>query len=464
MSIRCHHLDKWSFMNLDLVEEILEKHAKAVVLVGGSTSSGKSFCAHHLRDFLNQRGHPSTILSTDSYNRGVTAIITDKVEENDFDGSLPDKETILSIATPIVRDTPFEDKFDKNCCRKIAEALKEQVPDEIIDRYIKGCSREIKKLNFDEPTVYDLKLVAQDIGKLLNGETIQKRSYSKVISERVPSEEYVDGSAYQVFIVEGIYVLSDNLLKHIDRTSAVTDFVEGSSKSLFLRRVIRDAKTTSASNAFTIAMYFNNIVKSYKETILPSSRNADIIFKNDISFEELREGNLYTTKEKIPVTSPSFLSELLSEAEVLSKSYQKDLYIIGSDDAPDRNNLLRMREISSDEGRTYVPSSLVHKGSPKTRKDGREIRPINILLEKEEFQKVFRNENDFLKRFSEGGLTLDRTVYKIKWKIRYRGLSLTLSSIGGEGFQLEFTDPETPRERIEEIRKEADPLIASSVG
>lgn len=462
MSIRCHHLDKWSFMNLDLIEEILETRDRAVVLIGGATSSGKSFCAHNLKDFLRANNHPATIISTDSYNRGVTAIITGKVEKSDFGGELPYRDEILSVATPIVRETPFEEKFGEDCCRRIALALDGKVPEDVISRYISGCRREIGFLNFDEPDVYDLPQVANDIDRLLRGQTIPKRSYSKVVSERVPSDETIDGSAYQVFIVEGLYVLSDQLLKRIDRRMAICDFIEGSSKSLFLRRVIRDAKTTSAPNYFTVNMYFSNIVKSYKETIEPSAVNADIIFKNDISFEELREGTLYTTKEKIPVTSPDFVGRMMQEAEIVSKVDQKDFYIIGSDDTPDMNNLLRMREESRDGGRTYIPVSLVHKGSPKTRRDGKEIRPINILLREDEFSKAFKDERDFLTRIAESDLRVDRIVYKTKWRMRYGDLNLTLTSTRGQGFQLEFTDLDTPREEIDRLRREADPQSVSA--
>lgn len=455
MSITCHHLDKFEFMNLDLISEVLEKHQKCCVLIGGASSSGKSFCAKNLCSLLEASGKKATIISTDSYNKGVSAIITDKVEKKAFQGKMPYKKEILSIVTPIVTKTEFEKKFSAGCCTRIAKAAKNKIPEDVMDKYLRAAQTEIKILNFDEPDVYDLEKVGADLKALLASEKIKRRKYSKVISEPVDSGEYIDGKDYDVFIVEGLYVLSSHLLKLLNRSMVVTDFVEGSPKSLFLRRIIRDAKYTSSPTYFTIQMYFSNIVKSYNETIYPSSKNADIIFKNDMSFGELREGNLYRTKEKVMVTNPAFIQMLLSESKVISSTYQKDLYLIGADEPSDFNNLLRMREISKDGGKTYVPSSLVHKGSPKTRKDGLEIRPINVLLREGEFQKAFVSEKDFLKKIKAAGFQVDRVVTKLKSRIKYKGYNLTISGFKKEGIWLEFSDSNMPEKMRQELKAKA---------
>ncbi len=455
MQIQCHHLDRWEYMNLDMIEEVLANRGKCAVLIGGATSSGKSFCAKNLKILLEQNGYAATIISTDSYNKGVTAIITDKVEKRFFGGKMPFKSAIMRVAFPIVRDTPFEEKFSRECCARIRQAACTLVPEAVLDTYIEGCLTEIKKLNFDEPDVYDLSHVAHDLKALLAGGKITRKEYSKVISEPVPSDRQIDGSQLKVFIVEGLYVLSDPLIKQLNRSDFVADFVEGSAKSLFLRRIIRDAKVTSSPTYFTIQMYFSNIVKSYNDTILPSAKNADIIFKNEMSFSELREGDLYVTKDKVELVNPSFICQLMNESTTESIQHQRDLYLRGSNESPDFNNLLRLREISEDGGKTFVPASLVHKGAPKTRRDGREIRPINILLREGEFLKAFSDEHDFLRKVQQAGFIVDRTVTKVKRKLKYHGYSLTLSAIEREGLFLEFSDPDIPQQVIDEIRIEA---------
>ena len=57
MSFEYHHLDKFGYANLDLCEELLESEKKAIVLISGASSSGKSFSAEYLRELLERNGH-----------------------------------------------------------------------------------------------------------------------------------------------------------------------------------------------------------------------------------------------------------------------------------------------------------------------------------------------------------------------------------------------------------------------
>ena len=50
MAFEYHHLDKWSYANLDLIEELLETSQKAIVLIAGASSSGKSYAARALEN------------------------------------------------------------------------------------------------------------------------------------------------------------------------------------------------------------------------------------------------------------------------------------------------------------------------------------------------------------------------------------------------------------------------------
>ena len=49
MKYTCHHTDKWIFANTDLAEEQLEKSSKALIIIAGASSSGKSFLAASLK-------------------------------------------------------------------------------------------------------------------------------------------------------------------------------------------------------------------------------------------------------------------------------------------------------------------------------------------------------------------------------------------------------------------------------
>ena len=70
MIYECHHLEKWAIANIDLVEEVLEKNNKAVVIIAGASSSGKSYCAKVLQQGMEYNNHKSVVISLDSYNVG----------------------------------------------------------------------------------------------------------------------------------------------------------------------------------------------------------------------------------------------------------------------------------------------------------------------------------------------------------------------------------------------------------
>jgi polynucleotide 5'-kinase involved in rRNA processing len=88
MSFEYHHLDKFGFANLDLCEEMLESEKKAIVLISGASSSGKSFSAELLKDLLDHNGHHAVIVSLDQYDYGLSGIIPNKVALNDFQNHL----------------------------------------------------------------------------------------------------------------------------------------------------------------------------------------------------------------------------------------------------------------------------------------------------------------------------------------------------------------------------------------
>ena len=108
--------------------------------------------------------------------------------------------------------------------------------------------------------------------------------------------------------------------------------------------------------------------------------------------------------------------------------------------------------MSNNQGKTYFPSSLVHKGAPKVRKDNREIRPINVLLRENEITKVWKSEKDCLNDFMYAGFLVGKIEYKVKTTINYNGQSLTIREIQGQGSYVEINKPIIPSV-IKEIKK-----------
>ncbi len=443
-----HHIDKWAYANLDMIEEALEKKQKAIVFIAGASSSGKSYLARYLHDVLRQNGHRSVIISLDQYNRGLSGIIPDKVKDNYFDGYIDHLDEIKSIIKDIIIDIPFDKKYDEKALSLIKEKISGYFSESDLNNFLRGLNEEWKVVNFDEPSVYDLKEAAGDVKKLFDGGVITAKNYSKVVSERVPTGEVMSGDDYEVIIVEGIYALDNDMVNEFKSSPyVIRDFIDGNAKSLFVRRIVRDAKATSADNVFTISIYFKFIVKSYKETIFPNRLNADIILYNDMTFSELRAGELYTTKEEIRFTDKDLFETLLKNSQIQETIYQRDIYFNAPGENLLANNVLRLRCLSNDKGKTYTLSSLVHKGSPKVRKDNKIIRPINVLLREGEVNKVWKDEGECLRDFLIGGFLIGPVQRKIKYRLTYQGLSLVVREVEGDSYRIEFAR-ETPQKVV----------------
>lgn len=211
MAFEFHHLDKWAYANLDLIEESLESNKKAVILVSGASSSGKSFSAEFLMELLKKNGHRAYTISLDQYNVGLSAIIPEKVNKNYYGGFFPNLKEIESRIKKVIYDIPFDKKYAPESLKLIKKEIIDLVDKDELDIFLSHLNEEWQVLNFDEPTVYNLKEAASDIKALLNEETIDKKLYSKVVSERVDSNEKINGLDYDVILVEGIYALEPTL-------------------------------------------------------------------------------------------------------------------------------------------------------------------------------------------------------------------------------------------------------------
>lgn len=450
MAKELHHIDKWGFANVDFGEEILEKNQKALILIAGASSSGKSYGAVFLKQMLEKMGHKACIISLDQYNGGLSRIIPNKVNLNYFNSSIKDMGRIYCKIKLIIENVDFSSKYDETRLSLIKDALKDDFNESDLDKFITGLGIEWSKLNFDEPSVYDLKEASRDIKDLLKGKTIEEKLYSKVVSERIKSNSIINGDECSFIIVEGIYALNDELLDELKGIEIVKNFIDGNPKSLFLRRLIRDMGSTSASTSFTAKLYFSSIMDSYRQTILPSRSKADLVLDNDMSFAELRSGNLYLSKNLYPINSKEGLKRLEDNSLLLERSFQKDFYIVCENEKQEENNILRFRETSFDEGKTYKPASLVHKGAPKWRKDNKIIRPVNVLLDENCIQDVWKDEESCLYDFLTNGFMINRIEIKIKTRIIYKGYNITLFEAKDRNNNLEIGD-DIPASILEEV-------------
>jgi chloramphenicol 3-O-phosphotransferase len=88
MSFEYHHLDKFGLPISISARNCSKARRKAIVLISGASSSGKSFSAEVLQEIFEHNGHHAVIVSLDQYDYGLSGIIPNKVNANDFQNSL----------------------------------------------------------------------------------------------------------------------------------------------------------------------------------------------------------------------------------------------------------------------------------------------------------------------------------------------------------------------------------------
>ncbi|MGD9901042.1 MAG: hypothetical protein AB7S44_00705 [Spirochaetales bacterium] len=409
-----------------------------VVLVAGASSSGKSYASAELKEYLQKRGLNSAILSTDSYNVGVSGIIVNKVNANVFNGSLQNIDLIKANVKNIIKNKDFDKKFDTLSLMQIKASCKNLIAEKDMGSFLTNLALEFDKINFDEATVYDLNALGKDVISLMHQNNVAIRNYSKVVSEQMESTETITGKNCDVIIIEGIFALNDTLLDSLKGIKYVKNYIDGDEKTLFLRRVLRDAKQTSADNIFTIKTYFDFVYPNFKKLILPTKDTAELILENNMTFEELQNGDILSKQQKVRVLDKKAVNYLLQKAVIISKELERDIYLETSK-MIEADNLLRLRTISKDGGKTFNLSSLVHKGAVKLRTDAKIIRPINILIKEGEFDKIYKTEEEFLKVVKGAGFIASKTIIKGRTRLTFEGERYTIDNIAGNGTFIEYS-------------------------
>ena len=411
-------MNEWLYANLDFVEECKEKGLKLICLIGGASSSGKSFLSNQLQSFLLSNNLKSIIISTDNYNNGIAKNIFDIVDKKYYNGTILNKDKIVKIIKNVIISSTFENKFCDENLQKIESLCKVLINVEP-QVFLKNLKYEFDHINFDTKTVYDLSQVAVDLSMLSQNKSVRKIQYSKLTSERLETSDIIDGNDYDVVIVEGIYALDKSVINDLQNAYTTKTFVECNDKYLFVRRLIRDSKVTNCPSSFIIKNYFEFVSPEYHKNILPTKLNADFIVNNDMSFAELREGTL-TSQERYKLNFET-LKMVLKNSKFLKNTYLQDIYFGDMND----KDLLRLRLEGTDKNNLLL-ESLTYKGQQRLRKDNKLVRPIHILCNQNDLNGLFENKQVLMKRFESIGLDKYQTVNKRRIIVLYKGKILKL--------------------------------------
>lgn len=145
---------------------------------------------------------------------------------------------------------------------------------------------ERKKTNYDHPLAFDHKLMAEQLNKLLNGETIEKPTYDYTIHNRSDKTEIIE--PHDVIIIEGLFVLEEKTIRDL---LDIKVYVDTPYDVRFIRRLSRDIKERGRELDNIIDQWLTTVRVMHEEFVEPSKKYANLIVPeggtNDVAIDLL---------------------------------------------------------------------------------------------------------------------------------------------------------------------------------
>ncbi|HOX29756.1 MAG TPA: class IV adenylate cyclase [Candidatus Paceibacterota bacterium] len=221
--------------------------------------------------------------------------------------------------------------------------------------------------NFDHPKAYDMKLIAQHLANLTQGQPVMKPIYSFKTGERVGQEQFLP---CKLIIPEGLFAIHDDLMEF----TRVRVFVQIGTHGRLIRRIVRDVDRTDMTPA-QILDYFASVVQPMHEKwVEKQTKNAHIIIQNEYQPDiEAERAGLSEVQLKFRVKfDPETLRRIGGER--LGAIRQRDTYFNPFDrDLSRTGESLRIREELGSRSITY-------KGPRKLGSDYRERQKIEFEI------------------------------------------------------------------------------------
>ena len=136
-------------------------------------------------------------------------------------------------------------------------------------------------INFDHPDSLEFTLLAKHVAELKVGNSIEIPRYDFSTHKRL--EKGVLAAPKRVILVDGTLVLSQSvLLPHFDYSI----FVDVDGETRYSRRLKRDTSERGRLEAGVLKQWTNHVAPMHEEFVAPSKSNADLVVRNDESFEQ----------------------------------------------------------------------------------------------------------------------------------------------------------------------------------
>lgn len=431
----------------DIFTEIKNNGQRKVVLIAGASGSGKSHNAKLLCEFLNDKGLRACVFSADNYYKGVSRIIVEKMFLNELSLKAYEnkKSEIIGIVKSVIMNYPSTEKFCVENKEKIYDAIHKYISKKDAEKIVKELEREYANINFDEPFALQLDTLVKDINSLIMGKDIVLPSYSFATSEVEFLQENTLSGNYDVYIIEGLYVLRGEVFGTLDSNKVVPALIDCDIKTLLSRRLNRDIKSgrTTFSPEQTIVSTLTKTMPSYCEYIEPFNKNSRHTLSSTLTPEEIdKKENSSQLKFKVNTNQLRAINAL--NLNVACGENQVDYYFQGgaSDDF-----IVRLREVNGQA------TKLTFKNNTKSHSN------INRKIEEYDLS-GFSSENKsikpFLENFIKSGFKLDKIIDKNRIVYLYKGITIKLDNVKDIGTFIEFDKLTSDTKNIINILKLKD--------
>ncbi len=142
-------------------------------------------------------------------------------------------------------------------------------------------SEENKLYNFDLPETINHEHFIDDIGKLINQETIYKKEYTFNNPSLTP--KVLEIKPAPILIIEGLFIL------HFREIAALFDlkiFVDADNEVALQRRINRDLIERGYSHDDVLYKWDNHVLPAYQQYLLPYKDECDKIIINNTSIAD----------------------------------------------------------------------------------------------------------------------------------------------------------------------------------
>lgn len=377
--------------------ELLRQKKPVIILMCGSTASGKTTFTKNACAYLEEQKLSTTCFSTDNYYKGVTRMVFDPILVG---LSAEERTEAIQSLRGIIQDKPFAEKGSLKNCKIISF---------ILEQYGIVLSAEkihvlFNNINFDNSEALDIPLLAEHLAAASRGEPFDIPQYSMQLSEPLPSEKKFTGKE-QVIILEGIAAFDPRLLPW----AATRVFIDVPQSNLLVRRIWRDIfKNPTNFTAEQLLQYLlTKAFPAYRNTILPSKKYANIIIKNPLTLSEDANTQIKEYQAKVIITHQEAkrLTTLLDKPNN-GKTYQQRDYFLRMPDYD--KGYLRLREEVQPDG-TWQLATLMYIGQKIDGLDkGILYNPSDILVNEKDFSNhdVYSNAAEVLHDFEAVNIQL----------------------------------------------------------